>query len=174
MAPTFRCTLGGCWVRLRCILLLFGSCCVRDTAYLGTPSTMSLSDTKERTGNAPKVHPNPELPFLGALFSLVFSNQGKSRVFWCFQLVVGGFLGFRSGKKSLVFGVGFLGFFLNTKERKINEVHQSLVQRFAVSKWLMSEQIWNETKHLTDKTTGLPLPTRTPDLISKIGCKLLN
>ena len=65
---------------------------------------------------------NPDLPFLGVL---VFYNQGNSlvfrlfsAVFLCFSRV---FWGVETAKKSLVFRVVFLGFYLNTKEWKIRE-----------------------------------------------------
>ena len=69
-------------------------------------------------------------------FSLVFSKQGNSLVFGGFSAVFlcfsGVFTGVERGKKSLVFGVVFLGFYLNTKEWKIrvsdprNRNHKSL------------------------------------------------
>ena len=56
-------------------------------------------------------------------FSLVFSKQGNSLVFWAFSAVTlcfsRVFTGVERGKKSLVFWVVFLGFYLNTKEWKI-------------------------------------------------------
>ena len=65
----------------------------------------------------------PDLPFLGVLISLVFSNQGKSLVFRVFSAIFEGFsrafTGLERGKKSLVFWVVFLGFYINTKEWKI-------------------------------------------------------
>ena len=47
-------------------------------------------------------------------FSLVFWFSPFSAAFLCFSR---GFEGFRGGKKSLVFRVVFLGFYLNTKEK---------------------------------------------------------
>ena len=68
------------------------------------------------------------LIFLSLVFgiALVFSNQGNSLVFWVFSAAFPcfskGFPGLGGGKKSLVFRVVFLGFYLNTKEWKIREV----------------------------------------------------
>ena len=45
----------------------------------------------------------------------------RTRVFSCFSMVFKGFLAFGGVKKSLVFWVVFLGFYLNTKEKKIRE-----------------------------------------------------
>ena len=68
----------------------------------------------------------PDLPFLGVLFFLgLFEPRkflGALSVSSCFSLFSRGFLGFRGGKNSLVFGVVFRGFDLNTKERKIRVV----------------------------------------------------
>ena len=46
--------------------------------------------------------------------------RGLSAVFLSFSRV---FTGVERGKKSLVFGMVFLGFYLNTKEWKIREKH---------------------------------------------------
>ena len=67
-------------------------------------------------------------------FSLVFSNQGNSlvfRVFLCFSRVVPGV---ERGKKSLVFWVVFLGFYLNTEEWKVGVFYSISELRRACSR----------------------------------------
>ena len=58
-------------------------------------------------------------------YSLVFSNQGNSLVFWVFLAVFlcfsRDFMGCGGVRNSLVFWVVFLGIYLNTKEKKIRD-----------------------------------------------------
>ena len=64
----------------------------------------------------------PPLIFLFLVFFLSFVAKEIPRCFEVFSAIFLSFsralLGFRRGKKSLVFGVVFLGFYLNTKEGK--------------------------------------------------------